>query len=66
MDFVKLTHENIENEHICCAIANNKDIQVMSKKNWLKDIGYQLMYTDYPGKFLQERPTIYGEVLREL
>ena len=37
MDFVKLTHENIENEHICCAIANNKDIQVMSKKNWLKD-----------------------------
>ena len=37
MDFVKLTHENIENEHICFAIANNKDIQVMSKKNWLKD-----------------------------
>lgn len=37
MDFVKLTHENIENEHICCAIANNKDVQVMSKKNWLKD-----------------------------
>ena len=38
MDFVKLTHENIEKEHICCAIANNKDIQVMSKKNWLKEI----------------------------
>lgn len=37
MDFVKLTHENIESEHICCAIANNKDVQVMSKKNWLKD-----------------------------
>ena len=37
MDFVKLTHENIENEHICCAIANNKDVQVMSKKNWLKE-----------------------------
>ena len=37
MDFVKLTHENIENEHICCAIANNKDVQVMSKKSWLKD-----------------------------
>ena len=37
MDFVKLTHENIENEHICCAISDNKDIQVMSKKNWLKD-----------------------------
>ena len=37
MELVKLTHENIEKEHICCAISNNKDIQVMSKKNWLKD-----------------------------
>lgn len=37
MDFVKLTHENIENEHICCAIASNNDIQVASKKNWLRD-----------------------------
>lgn len=37
MELVKLTHENIEQEHICCAISNNKDIQVMSKKNWLED-----------------------------
>ena len=37
MELVKLTHENMEKEHICCAISNNKDIQVMSKKNWLKD-----------------------------
>ncbi len=37
MELVKLTHENIDKEHICCAISNNKDIQVMSKKNWLKD-----------------------------
>ena len=37
MELVKLTHENIEQEHICCAISGNKDIQVMSKKNWLKD-----------------------------
>ena len=37
MEFVKLTHENMDEEHICCAISNNKDIQVMSKKNWLKD-----------------------------
>ena len=27
----------IENEHICCAITNNKDVQVSSKKSWLKD-----------------------------
>lgn len=37
MEYTKLTHENLEKEHICCAISNNKDIQVMSKKNWLKD-----------------------------
>ena len=37
MEFVKLTRENIEKEHICCAISNNKDIQVMSKKNWLRE-----------------------------
>ncbi|EOS29969.1 hypothetical protein C807_02363 [Lachnospiraceae bacterium 28-4] len=33
MELVKLTRENIDKEHICCAISNNKDIQVMSKKN---------------------------------
>ena len=37
MELVKLTHENIDKEHICCAISNNKDIQVISKKNWLKE-----------------------------
>ena len=37
MELVKLTHENLDREHICCAISNNKDTQVMSKKNWLKD-----------------------------
>lgn len=37
MELIKLTHENIETEHICCAISNNKDIQVSSKKAWLCD-----------------------------
>ena len=37
MELVRLTKENVENEHICCAISNNKDVQVMSKKAWLKD-----------------------------
>lgn len=37
MELIKLTHENIETEHICCAISNNKDCQVFSKKTWLKD-----------------------------
>ena len=37
MELVTLTYENLDREHICCAISNNRDIQVMSKKNWLKD-----------------------------
>ncbi len=37
MELIKLTHDNLEQEHICCAITNNKDIQVISKKNWLKE-----------------------------
>ena len=37
MDYVKVTKENLEKEHSCCAISNNKDIQVASKKAWLRD-----------------------------
>ena len=37
MEYVKLTKENIETEHICCAISNNNAVQVSSKKTWLKD-----------------------------
>jgi ribosomal protein S18 acetylase RimI-like enzyme len=35
MDIITLTQENLETEHICCAISDNKDCQVMAKKNWL-------------------------------
>ena len=35
MDYIEITKDNIENEHICCAISNNKDVQVASKKAWL-------------------------------
>lgn len=35
MEFIKITKENLEKEHICCAISNNKDIQVASKKAWI-------------------------------
>ena len=31
MNLVRLTHDNLESEHICCAIANNNDCQVSSK-----------------------------------
>ncbi len=35
MEFITLTKENLEKEHVCCAISNNKDCQVASKKAWL-------------------------------
>ena len=37
MEYIRLTKDNLENEHICCAISNNKDIQVSSKKAWLRE-----------------------------
>ena len=30
MEYVYVTKDNLEEEHICCAISNNKDIQVSS------------------------------------
>lgn len=36
MEYIQVTKNNIENEHICCAISNNKDIQVSSKKDWMR------------------------------
>lgn len=37
MEYIRVTKENLEKEHICCAISNNRDIQVASKKAWLAD-----------------------------
>ena len=37
MEYIRVTKENLEKEHICCAISNNKDVQVSSKKAWLAD-----------------------------
>ena len=37
MEYIRITKENLESEHICCAISNNSDIQVLSKKKWLSD-----------------------------
>lgn len=35
MEIIKIDKDNIEKEHICCAISSNHDIQVESKKAWL-------------------------------
>ncbi|MDO4416218.1 MAG: N-acetyltransferase [Erysipelotrichaceae bacterium] len=37
MEYIRVTKENLEAEHICCAISSNKDIQVTSKKAWLSE-----------------------------
>ncbi|MBQ1508425.1 MAG: YoaP domain-containing protein, partial [Erysipelotrichaceae bacterium] len=37
MEYIHITKDNLENEHICCAISNNSDIQVASKKAWLAE-----------------------------
>ncbi len=37
MDFIRITPENLAKEHICCAISNNGDCQVASKKAWLAE-----------------------------
>ena len=37
MEYISVTKDNLEYEHICCAISNNKDVQVSSKKSWLAD-----------------------------
>lgn len=37
MEYIKVTKDNLDKEHICCAISNNDDIQVSSKKEWLFD-----------------------------
>lgn len=64
MEFVTLTHDNIEQEHICCAIANEKDIQVVSKKNWLKerlDEGLVFLKGNVRGKcFIEYIPAEYA------
>ncbi len=37
MEYIKVTKDNLEKEHICCAISNNGDVQVASKKAWLAE-----------------------------
>ena len=35
MNLIQITPENLETEHICCAISNERDCQVQAKKAWL-------------------------------
>lgn len=64
MELIRLTQENLETEHICCAISNNKDVQVMSKKAWLSDRldeGLVFLKGDVRGKcFIEHIPAEYA------
>lgn len=64
MEFIKLTHDNLNQEHICCAISNNRDAQVLSKKNWLKerlDEGLVFLKGNVRGKcFIEYIPAEYA------
>ena len=56
MEYIMVTKENLEEEHICCAISNNKDVQVSSKKAWLSDRfdeGLVFLKTCAPAKLYQ-------------
>ena len=35
MNIITVTNENLAQEHICCAISNDKDVQVAAKKSWI-------------------------------
>ncbi|MDD3921203.1 MAG: N-acetyltransferase [Eubacteriales bacterium] len=53
MEIITLTKENLDREHICCAISNNQDCQVASKKAWLRerlDDGLMFKKCDVRGK----------------
>lgn len=66
MDYIELTEENLDAEHICCAISNNKDPQVSSKKAWLSERlkeGLVFRKGDIRGKcFIEYIPAEYAWV----
>ena len=64
MNYIQLTEENLEKEHICCAIAGSKDPQVMAKKAWLRERlreGLVFLKGDVRGKcFIEYLPTEFA------
>ena len=61
MEFITLTNENLEHEHICCAIGDKKhQAGVVSKKEWIKsklNDGHVFRKLDARGKiFIEYEP----------
>ncbi len=64
MNLITITEENLEQEHICCAISNNRDCQVVAKKSWLRERlkeGLTFIKCDVRGKcFIEYIPGEYA------
>lgn len=63
MDFIRVTKENLEKEHICCAISGD---EAQSKKKWMEerfDEGLVFLKADVRGKcFIEFIPAEYAWV----
>lgn len=61
MDFIRVTSENIENEHICCAISGSESLD---KKRWMEerfDDGLVFLKADVRGKaFIEYIPAEFA------
>lgn len=62
-EYIVLTAENIESEHLCCAIADKKHQQgVEEKKTWLKERigeGHIFRKLNAKGKvFIEDRKSV--------
>lgn len=66
MNYIKITPDNLDSEHICCAISGNNDPQVTAKKSWLKERmsdGLVFLKGDVRGKcFIEYIPAEYAWV----
>lgn len=64
MRYITSSADNLEKEHICCAISNNNDPQVASKKAWLRERipeGLVFLRADERGKcFIEYIPAEYA------
>lgn len=64
MEYIKITEDNLDKEHICCAISNSRDVQVASKKAWLAeqlDCGLVFLKSVERGKcFIEYIPAEYA------
>jgi GNAT superfamily N-acetyltransferase len=64
MEYIRVTKDNLETEHICCAISGNRDVQVASKKAWLAerfDEGLVFLKSTERGKcFIEYIPAEYA------